>query len=506
MEEYRELLIIARFQYFEQLADVQMLAMLSCVLGESSAANQSRAIVDRHSESQNCRNPTNWPSPETSGSSDYFPTFEVAKNLLRPSPPRRSDLEKRTSGPHSTSSSVGGTTSDPLTPYSIGATPPKILRPTATSFERHDSQMATTSAPPEHQRNTYRSSSNLASSFAASFSRPFSFNASISSSPPTTYLKKRLSPAGSYTGLPSTTVNWGATNVFAKQSTITEDPKSVYSLSVSDTEEDIAVSKPLVFTTKLKNQDRFDKEGYANVPLLDSDQTWRYQAYRASYAHMLLIWGLPLAQCEILKYNGHSSVLGLPTKSVTDHSPTVFAIGRSTTESSDADEENGLRLDFQIVRTAVSSKNLQRHDDPRLENSASLNSPLTCLLCAEIIRGLCSPCLACGHVLHALCRSIISSQTFQATESAECISGCGCRCANHATVEVGLPLQHQFIRTPPVIRNMLNEQEQHRRLGEDGNDGDVWKDIPREAVAYESLARVRERYITPRPSQIWRGG
>ena len=502
------LLITTRFQYFEQLADVQMLAMLSCVLSEFSIASNSPAIDEtsnHHTRSQDQRNSPNCLNQKTTGSSNYYPTFEIAKNMLRHMSPRRPDPEKRASGPQSTSSSVGATISDPLTPYSTGATPPGIHRPTAVSFERHDSQMSTTPAQPEHQQNTYRSSSNLASTFAASFSRPFSFNTSISSSPPTTYLKKRLSPAGSYTGPQSTGVNWGAATFFAKQSTITEDPK-LYSLSVSDTEEDVAVSKPLILATKLKNQDQFDDEGYASVPLLDTNQIWRFHAYRASYAHMLFTWDMLLARCEVLKYNEHSSIQGLRAKSITGYSPPVFAVGRSNTGSSIASEEKGLRLGLQIDRKAVSSRTIQQHKDPQPANFASIDGPLICLLCVEIIRGLCSPCFACGHVLHTSCRSIISSQTLEATTSGECISGCGCRCAEHAIVEIGLPLQYPISPFPAGTGNTSNEQEQEKRRGEAGNDEDAWEDIQREDVAYESLARVRERYITPKPSQVWRGG
>ena len=495
---------MASFQYFEHLADVQMLAMLSCILSESSLANYGRLNHDTNDYqfgSQDQKRASNRLSQQAGGSSNYYPTLEVARNLLRPPLPKGSDPEKRASGPQSTSSSVGATISESLTPYSTGATPPNIHRPTFMSFERHDSQISSTSASHEHQRNTHRSNSNLASTFAASFSRPFSFNTSISSSPPTTYLKKRLSPAGSYTGAPPTGANWGATSFFAKQSTITEDPRSVYSLSVSDTEEDVVVSKPEVFTTKLKNQDQFDNEGYTSIPLLDPDHIGRYQSYRESYAHMLFAWGMPLARCEILKYNEHSS----PTTSALGNSPNLFAVGESNIDFPNADKEKGPRLGFLLDGKSFSSKNIQRHEDTTPAFLMSSNSPLICLLCAEVIRGLCSPCLACGHVLHASCRLIISPQTNEATEGGECISGCGCRCPDHAIIEVRPYSQDQVGPSPTAVINMANKREQYEWRGEDEKYENPWEDMPREDVAYESLARVRERYITPKPSQIWRG-
>lgn len=504
------LLIIDRFQHFEQLADVQMLAMLSCVLSESSMVKGSVPVFDTEYSrlpSQNQRASSNGVGQKNDTSSGYYPTFEVARNLLRSQPPKLSDPEKRISGPQSTSSSVGATTSDPLIPFSTGTTPPNLHRNTATTFERTDSHMSVISAPLEHHRNTYRVNSNLASTFAASLSRPFSFNAPVSSSPPTASFRKRLSPAGSYTGAPSAGINWGATTLFGKPSTIAEDPKSVYSLSVSDTEEDIAAPKPLSFTTRLKNQDQFDNEGYASISLLNPDLSSRYCAYRELYAHMLYIWDLPLARCEVLKQNDKSSsvVSKMRSKSVKGFSSSLIAIGRSTTDSMNADEETGPRLGFRTQGTTLASKTFQQHEDPQGMNTAFSESLLICLLCAEIIRGLSSPCLGCGHVLHASCRSILPSLNVEATEHGECISGCGCRCADHPGVEVATPLLYHISPSPTIVGSMSNEQEQHRWREEAGNDEDVWEDVVREDVAYESLARVRERYITPKPSQIWRG-
>ena len=437
----------------------------------------------------------------------YYPTFEVARNLLRPSPPKLSEPEKRVSGPQSTSSSVGATMTDPLTPFSTGTTPPNPHRNTAITFERTDSQVSAVSAPHEHHRNTYRVNSNLASTFAASLSRPFSFNAPMSSSPPTAASRKRLSPAGSYTGAPSAGINWGATTLFGKSSTIAEDPKSVYSLSVSDTEEDIAAPKRIGFTTRLKNQDQFDTEGYASISLLNPDRSWWYCAYRESYAHMLFVWDLPLARCEVLKQNDESSsvISKMRSKSVKGLPSSLIAIGRSTTESMKVDEDTVPRLGFRTQGTTLASTAFQPHEDPQGMNTAFSKSLLICLLCAEIIRGLSSPCLACGHVLHASCRSLILSENMEATEHGECIAGCGCRCADHPCVEVGSPLLYQISPSSTVVGSLSNEQEQYRWREEAGNNEDAWKDVVRGDVAYESLARVRERYIAPKPSQIWRG-
>ncbi len=483
-----------------------MLAMLSCVLSGSPSEKCFGDTDDLRLRSQPQLTSSNRLGGRKDAPNCYFPSFEVTRNLLRPPLPRTSKLEKRLSGPQSTSSSIGATTSDPMTPYSTGATPPDLYRPPATSFERADPQLSTISTSSELHRNTYRSSSNLASTFAASFSRPFSFSASVSTSPPTANPGKRLSPAGSYIGAPPPSVTWGATSFFSKPSTISEDPKSAYSISVSDTEEDIAVPKAPVFTTKLKNQDQFCNEGYTNMSLLDPDQSRRYHAYRESYAHMLFVWDMPLARCEVLQYNSELQFISsFSPKSIPGFPSSLIAIGKSTAESPLSGEERGLRLGLRTHCTTLASEDIQRHGDQRCANGASSESPLTCILCAEIIRGLSSPCLACGHVLHIACRSIILSQVNTTTGDWECISGCGCRCASHSVMEVEAPLVHSVSPSPTVVGGISKEQEQHKWGEKLQNDDDTWEDIAREDVAYESLARVRERYITPKPSQIWRG-
>ena len=482
--------------------------MLSCVLSEPLTTSYSLIVSDedhKNHPSQTQRKVSTWFDPKRGTSNAYFPSLEVARNLLRPPPSKSSRTEQRASGPQSTSSSAGATLSDPMTPFSTGATPPNHHRPFI-SFEKDDTQAPAISTSPEYTRSTYRSNSNLASTFAASFSRPFSFSASVSSSPPTTQGRKRLSPADSYVGAPPTGVSWGATSFFSKPSAIIEGPKSVYALSGSDNEEDIAVPKPPVFTTRLKNQDQFDNEAYASVSLLDPDQSWRYHAYREIYAHMLLVWDMPLARCDVLKHQRPQSVPGFSSKSATGFPSLLIAIGKSNSGFSNSIEGADSGLAFMTHSTSRTSESPQQHNDQRRTKYASSGSAMICIMCAEIIRGLSSPCLACGHVLHTSCRSAVLSQNFIASEAGECVSGCGCRCVDHLIAEVEVPLRSKISPSITIMEDLSTEQEENRWQQQAGKDEDAWEDVSRADVAYKSLARVRERYITPKPSQIWRGG
>jgi len=62
-------------------------------------------------------------------------------------------------------------------------------------------------------------------------------------------------------------------------------------------------NSPSILTT-LKNQNQFDQEGHASVPLLEPEHSVKYAAYREIYADQLSAWNLPIQRAEMLKFNG----------------------------------------------------------------------------------------------------------------------------------------------------------------------------------------------------------
>ena len=494
-----------------------MLAMLSCVLSEplgNSTASSYGA-------------PDQWPSSIDSDFSELdacYPSAQTAHELYSVDSP---DLQyairlNGSTARSSTSPSAASPLKESFTPVPRSIFPSLDFRQSRTTLERQDSQSTSLSISPEHLRHVPRSNSNLASAFAASLSRPFSFSTSTSSSPPTRP-RKRLSPAGSYLGT-HPVVSWSTASIFSKASTIAEDPGPTHSLSVSDVEEDTRPVRPPVFKTKLKNQDQFPDEESANVPLLDPENEWRYRAYRDAYAHMLFVWDLPIAMCELLKYNGETSPA---SPSSTKESSSELAIGKSASSNS-ATTNQGLRV-LQTCSTCNSAlpDPVAGDGHSTCHTCAALKTPLTCLFCTSIIHGLASPCLSCGHVLHSSCRALLL--TDQATraffsnnhndnddlEAAYCVSGCGCHCSSdQATVEIlDVPRDqpHQTIREDlePVVGTqhehadlvIADSQSQSQTAGK--GEHQAWQD-----VVYESLARnlVAPRSLTPKTSQIWRGG
>lgn len=435
----------------------------------------------------------------------FFPSWEMANSILNPSPVNptfRLDGRKPTSGPHSANSSVGASTSDPVTPFSVGATPPSSFKAAHISFERTASQTPISTSP-ERYRNVHRSSSNLASAFAASISRPFSFSASVSTSPPMAYPRKRLSPAQSYLHTSGANTSTGQGSVLSRSLPRSEDPKFQYPPSVSDIDEETSAPKEPIFWTRLKNQDQFQNDGHAIVPLLDTDLEWRYHAYREIYAHLLSIWDLPIKGCEILHYHSLYDQRPDPWR-YGDLGNAAVSIGRGG--SSIASTAHGGRVGLDLMNVcSYHGEDHALHANEKNLACSRAPIPLLCLFCDSIIRGLSSPCLNCGHALHVTCRAL-AEQSQDGFLSGECISGCGCYCSDHVTVEVSIPstLDDREIFKPVHV---FDASEPERLGGQDIDEGnDFTEDETWEDVAYESLARnLGGRSLTPKPSQIWRG-
>ncbi|KAL9586654.1 MAG: hypothetical protein Q9203_003792 [Teloschistes exilis] len=302
----RQWLIDALFDHFERLADVQMLAMLSCALQSLPNFNSLPTPFPQSPSKSGSKNRLTVPQWLPQGFSEhYFASAEVAASVLHPPAEQPSfalDMQKPISDPHSTSSSIGPSTSDPLTPFSTGFTPPSTFKPSKAVHERSNSQM-TISTSPEQYKHLQRSGSNLASNFAASITRPFSFNTPDSSSPPTVQPRKRLSPATSYMGAAASSQVWGAL-VSSKRSTPKPQQPRAWTLPpTSDAGPGGLDGKTAGFATKLKNQGRFHNDGYALEPLLNPARTEQYVAYQSLYANMLYAWELPMVGCQILQYN-----------------------------------------------------------------------------------------------------------------------------------------------------------------------------------------------------------
>ena len=489
------------FRFYTLFGDVQMLAMMSCVLASVGTDLQSRKKPRTHRldgrivKSSSSMGQNSLSSIGTHTTRDYYPSPEVAVSL------RPGDQTSRSSAgspvklrldPHSQSSSFGAGNSDSSTQIAKSLTPPNFFK----SSQRSADAASLISSSPERVRQVQRSSSNLASTFAASLPRPFSFNTSASSSPPNpTFVKRRVSPVGS---LVAQTMVREASRSLEKSYEDSAAPLNDASRKTNDKS---------IITINLKNQDLFPLDGYYSCPLLDPAAEAQYQRIRAAYANLLAAWGLPLARAEMLRLNdrpvSHARQASKSTLDLTPDAPDpAFSINKRTTPTRAAALAPASGAALALV-THCQTCDAAQPPGVAASRCASCHARprcLRCFLCAEPVRGLAAPCLTCGHVVHPACQ-ILLEQDRAATASGDdgdddnddgwgrgaCITGCSCRCADARPSVGGLAPGEASLVGPSTVYG-----------GDDGGgdggvlDGGAEKgedEGPREDVAYESLAK-----------------
>ena len=480
-----------------------MLAMLSCVLQVPLTTNvtpstmySSKLEPGAHHDCQTF--PVSHP---LAAMERYYPFAEAAALAHQPittKPIFTLELPKYASGSQSAGSSVGASTSDPMTPYSTGLTPPSSMKPNQSHKERSLSDTPLSSSP-EQYKQPHRLSSNLASAFAASLVRPFSFSTLDSSSPPTAYPRKRSSPATSYSGVATSDRPPGKDGSDATIS------KLQTSSSLGRKGNKSAQVKHSSFETKFKNQSHFQNDGYAAEPLLESAEEERFAAYRSIYANLLLTWGLPVASSNVLQFNppGPGRLVSqmecgdqelkksLPL--TRKHNPSIM--NQDTAE---------LQLDFRKHCGKCNNMAPQSVPGTRRRECSAKHGPMVCQLCQYIIHGLFSPCPNCGHVLHLSCRYAIEHDKDDSLDE-ECVTGCGCNCTTHIRGDVQQSIK-EIMPAVSASDGFVNDQG---TIGwsDRANDNEAANTKAQGNIAYESLARnLGARSLTPKPSQMWRGG
>jgi len=416
------------FDYFQRKADMQMLAMLSCIFCEADPADEFEGrpkipfevglpplpSVTKYLRLQDVP----LPGKVTAYTLEYFSTLELARQtqamVLSVSPQHHSaSMTPMTHGSFG-SSNGGGFNSDPSMPYSTGTTPP--LRNYGLDVDGFSS-FPSLSSSPEQTHQYRRSTAGMAANFSAGLVRAFGPGVG---SPPA---RKRLSPAESLMGnfTNATSVTWGPITTFGS------GPKGPPSEDLTETNSDH--EHPSCARITMMNLDKFDDEGNVNTAFLDSKKTKLYRSYRENYADILYVWRLQIPRLEILQFNG------LKCNQVDDEGELVgFGRKRGNTDGWD-----GLEIAGHCSKCGAV---LDVTKGARGECKACKRRQVTmsCCVCDIIIKGLYGPCLRCGHVAHADCHEAWFSQE----GIAECPTGCGCNCMHF--VENGF----KFERVPPL--------------------------------------------------------
>ena len=500
-------LIKQLFDHFANLADVQMLALMSCIFASSTP--QAPVFGQAHDanelslqKSARLLIPTILSSPSTGSPNrlEYFPSVEVAFSVLQPTSAKTIAVpttQRRKLESVSLSSSLGAGDSEHQIALASSLTPPMSFRSARKSFDTHDSASMGMSSSPERLKWSYRSSSQSAAMLSSSFQRTF-FPTSASSSPPNNTVKKKISPESSFgpTAVHTTPVPTPLQRQFSRSLSIAEQTQEKVAPSDRQRAADRRPqSRPFTYKISLKNQDCFYNDGYSDVPLLDLEDAQQHQLYRVQYAELLAAWGLFLERAAILKFNSGGSSQsvqqGTSASGVPIGKPKPGAVPSSTKQRT-----------LQMRRACPQCGHASTPgwiSGGSCVHCRAKPAPTLCVLCEEPIFGRASPCLACGHVLHAACRMAAAALRHgdgllgQAADG-RCISGCGCACDDFSPMP-----EHMMEPVDPPSRavSVTRRTSAGEGVVEHGED-------PFEDVAYQSLKKNLGGLGKGR-SRSWRG-
>ncbi|KAJ6179872.1 hypothetical protein N7519_010333 [Penicillium mononematosum] len=471
-------LVPALFEHFERIGDVQMVAMLSCVLLE---ANQEGYL-----ESQQAK--------KTPGKHDFPSDFSPVSSAIPTKPPVATPAS-------SVPKEVQAMPAPQTSARSSSTTPPFMSRPRGIAADRKTpSQNVSMAASPDQQFQT-RSGSGFGSVLASSLSRSFTFGPS-SASPPTSRLDKKKPTPQNSPGVATGQV----------------------SQAQSDTESDHAPepTPPARFKVTYKNQSAFESDGPAQDSFLDKDEELLYRSYRVAYANLLSIWDLPVQQSEVIK-------IGAVADRVDDLTSSHYWNSTSSKESALKDphpESDSQALDFQrhcascghALQLSIFNKEPLAPNTPPSGTSANHQaadaltaSPGSHCQPNYLASSAARCCFDC-HRLWFLRPADKFDSPFDHADRNKflptCPTGCGCQCSEHIAVDVPMPLleppspgfkyapitQHSLVRakhshrrqSEPVVSTPTRKEEPRPKdVGQLDHDLDVWQD----SSPFASLAR-----------------
>jgi len=505
------------FDYFEQLGDIQMLAMLSCIFSESTAEDSIA-----YAESQLPQPETPLPMKAPSFSLDYFPPD--ASLWYASHTNYKSQANSALSTPktlHTPLHIIGSYGSEEFWPeepestsYSCGETPPSRT-PREHPSEADPTQSLSTSPS---NRLLHRANTALSSGLA-SIQRPFA--SATSTSPPS---RKRVSPGETFlNNLTPSNITWGGSTTMGPVS----EPSVTARNSISDDEYRRDENSSLVcygISTQMEDQTIFDDDGWLAVPFLEPSRNATYTSYRYAYAEMLQMWELPLARLEVMKFNV------LKDNPSTAHSTLFGSAGTEGFYSSYHSTENmshtmhmhhnahypiAVGKKEQLQALIASSRGIdirgicrvhEIHLDPirSSENHATVGGgvgtcerckrtqkQMLCIYCHEPIDALYPPCLGCGCTIHDACLA-----EWHAAGETECPAGDECDCLREAsngqieTIAAMMgALRQGKVRKPSEDMITININKPHdyrdnsnKRVSLDSRDRNEWETVASKAA------------------------
>ncbi|KFH46995.1 putative RWD, RING finger and WD repeat-containing protein-like protein [Hapsidospora chrysogenum ATCC 11550] len=458
------------FDYFEKIADIQMLAMLSCIFSDTSAEDSVA-----YAESQLPDPVTPLPLKAPSFSLNYYPTDAPMWNLygksrtasLMTTP--RTPLTPYYAGSQASEEVIW--TGDPNS-YSCGETPPARAKGSLGGME-----ISHGGSKSPHTGGTSKANTSLASSFTG-LSR--SFTGGSSASPPN-HGKKKPSPVET---IISSLHPGGTNSVWGSSNTMGDSSVGRTSLDYDDedAEEENLPLVPVSVSVYVEDQTMFDDDGWLSAPLLEQSRASCQANYRYAYAEMLQMWNEPLARLEIMKFSiikaenpSSSAIDGSLHDSYTIHegsgpahhprtgsSPTIV-MGKK--DQLHALVASGRGLDVTgICRIHETQLEPTRYTSSGARMGGAVGScdrchytqsQLRCVYCLEPVDALFPPCLSCGCSSHEACLA-----EWHAGGETRCPAGDECNCVEEASnghVESWAALQGAMLKSQ-------QQQQQQQKL------------------------------------------
>ncbi|EED19336.1 WD repeat protein [Talaromyces stipitatus ATCC 10500] len=440
-------LINALFDHFERIGDIQMLAMLSCILHEQSLRTRLGRRRDKEvSFSQQAHNPialdffsSRVPDSKSQAAT---PMTSYSRDSVNVSALQSPEI------PTEQWNSIG------TTPHSSSASP--IATHSRLLGGRKTPALSISASPDDHS--TSRLGSGVGTALASSLSRSFTFGPSATSSPPAGTTKKKTSPIGSM-NIPAA-VTWGASQLINRA--VSAIPEYLNSSTVitsrshseADSEKKKEARKPIKVHVSHKNRTAFDSDDSPGSPFIDRRREALFQTYRNSYANLLFVWDLPIQRSEVLKIGACIE------QNRTTKQPSSFERGdrKDTTSSRQITDETLdvqrhctecghalYRSVFSSVRPEDLSGKMVKPPLPRCPSCSAvqpLSAHVGCVICGEVVSGMFIPCLECGHVCCFECHqawfSLQQPRTGEAQNLSDlvCPSACGCSCTEHSETVV----------------------------------------------------------------------
>lgn len=180
---------------------------------------------------------------------------------------------------------------------------------------------------------------------------------------------------------------------------------------------------PPSLSVEIQNADSLDlyEDCYANLLIVSQDAD-KIKRYREKYAAMLFAWGLPLDRLTILKFNYPAESLNKRSEVMLPHlNEHRWSYGLR--RSNDTSLRDGMNHVTATLETSLRNG----------WNSNKRNFLKYCHLCNTCVTKRVSVCTNCEHILHAYCAVQWWSHYHNMDDyfEQECPSGCGCKCLKY---------------------------------------------------------------------------